>query len=180
MTLKLSYQLMTASQVRGTLEVLADQIVSANAGRQVVLLGIQRRGIPMAQRMAEHIGARTGQQPQMGMLDINLYRDDLTKVATQPVVRRTDIPADIDDKDVILIDDVLYTGRTVGAALRALTDFGRMRTIQLAVFVDRGHREIPVEADFVGKKITTKDTEVVEVRLTEVDGEDAIYGMDKT
>jgi pyrimidine operon attenuation protein/uracil phosphoribosyltransferase len=179
MTLKLSYQLMTAAEVNGALQTLADQIVSANAGRHVVLLGIQRRGIPMAQRMAEHIGARTGQRPGMGMLDINLYRDDLTKVATQPVVRRTEIPPDIDDKDVILVDDVLYTGRTVGAALRALIDFGRMRTIQLAVFVDRGHREIPVEANFIGKKIATKDTEVVEVRLTEVDGEDAIYVMEK-
>lgn len=170
---------MTAAEVNGALQTLADQIVSANAGRHVVLLGIQRRGIPMAQRMAEHIGARTGQRPGMGMLDINLYRDDLTKVATQPVVRRTEIPPDIDDKDVILVDDVLYTGRTVGAALRALIDFGRMRTIQLAVFVDRGHREIPVEANFIGKKIATKDTEVVEVRLTEVDGEDAIYVMEK-
>jgi len=180
MTLKLSYQLMTAGEVRGALDLLADQIVSANAGRQVVLLGIQRRGIPMAQRMAEHIGARTGQQPQMGMLDINLYRDDLTKVATQPVVRRTEIPPDIDDKDVILVDDVLYTGRTIGAALRALIDFGRMRSIQLAVFVDRGHRELPIEANFVGKKIRTKDNEVVEVRLKEIDGEDAIYVMEKT
>jgi pyrimidine operon attenuation protein/uracil phosphoribosyltransferase len=180
MTLKLSYQLMSAGEVRGTLESLADQIVSANAGRQVVLLGIQRRGIPMAQRMAAHIGAKTGQQPQMGMLDINLYRDDLTKVATQPIVRRTDIPPDIDDKDVILVDDVLYTGRTIGAALRALIDFGRMRTIQLAVFIDRGHRELPVEANFIGKKIKTKDSEVVEVRLTEIDGEDAIYVMEQT
>jgi pyrimidine operon attenuation protein/uracil phosphoribosyltransferase len=180
MTLKLSYQLMSAGEVRGTLESLADQIVSANAGRQVVLLGIQRRGIPMAQRMAAHIGVKTGQQPQMGMLDINLYRDDLTKVATQPIVRRTDIPPDIDDKDVILVDDVLYTGRTIGAALRALIDFGRMRTIQLAVFIDRGHRELPVEANFIGKKIKTKDSEVVEVRLTEIDGEDAIYVMEQT
>jgi pyrimidine operon attenuation protein / uracil phosphoribosyltransferase len=180
MTLKLSYQLMTAGEVRGTLEHLADQIVSANSGRHVVLLGIQRRGIPMAQRMAKHIGDRTGQPPQMGMLDINLYRDDLTKVATQPVVRRTEIPSDIDDKDVILVDDVLYTGRTIGSALRALIDFGRMRTIQLAVFVDRGHRELPIKANFIGKKIDTKDHEVVEVRLAEIDGEDAIYVMEKT
>ena len=180
MTLKLSYQLMTAGEVRGTLEHLAEQIVSANGGRHVVLLGIQRRGIPMAQRMAKHIGDRTGQPPQMGMLDINLYRDDLTKVATQPVVRRTEIPSDIDDKDVILVDDVLYTGRTIGSALRALIDFGRMRTIQLAVFVDRGHRELPIKANFIGKKIDTKDHEVVEVRLAEIDGEDAIYVMEKT
>jgi len=180
MTLKLNYQLMNADEVRGTLEALADQIVSANAGRPVVLLGIQRRGIPMSQRIAQRIALKTGGAPEMGILDINLYRDDLTKVATQPIVRRTEIPGGIDDKDVILIDDVLYTGRTIGAALRALIDFGRMRTIQLAVFVDRGHREIPVEANFIGKKIATKDNEVVEVRLQEVDGEDGIYVMENS
>jgi pyrimidine operon attenuation protein / uracil phosphoribosyltransferase len=180
MALKLNYQLMNADEVRGTLETLADQIVSTNAGRPLVLLGIQRRGIPMSQRMAQRIAMQTGVTPQLGMLDINLYRDDLTRVATQPIVRRTEIPHGIDDKDVILVDDVLYTGRTVGAALRALIDFGRMRTIQLAVFVDRGHREIPVEADYIGKEITTKDNEVVEVRLQEVDGEDAIYVMENS
>jgi pyrimidine operon attenuation protein/uracil phosphoribosyltransferase len=180
MTLKLNYQLMNADEVRGTLETLADQIVSTNAGRPVVLLGIQRRGIPMSQRMAKRIALQTGVTPQMGILDINLYRDDLTKVATQPIVRRTEIPSDIDDKDVILVDDVLYTGRTAGAALRALIDFGRMRSIQLAVFVDRGHRELPVEANYIGKRITTKDNEVVEVRLQEVDGEDAIYVMENS
>jgi pyrimidine operon attenuation protein/uracil phosphoribosyltransferase len=179
MTLKLSYQLMHADEVRGTLERLADEIITSNSG-QLVLLGIQRRGVPMAQRMADHIGAKTGRRPGTGLLDINLYRDDLTKVATQPVVRRTEIPPDIEEKDVILVDDVLYTGRTIGAALRALIDFGRMRTIQLAVFVDRGHREMPVEAKFIGKKIATKDTEVVEVRLKEIDGEDSIYVMEKT
>jgi pyrimidine operon attenuation protein/uracil phosphoribosyltransferase len=134
----------------------------------------------MAQRMAEHIASRTGKAPEMGILDINLYRDDLTKVAVQPVVRRTEIPPDIDDKDVILVDDVLYTGRTIGAALRALIDFGRMHTIQLAVFIDRGHRELPIEANFIGKKIATKDNEVVEVRLTEIDGEDAIFVMENS
>ncbi len=180
MPLKLNYQLMNADEVRGTLDKLADQIIEGNAGRPVVLLGIQRRGIPMSQRMAHHIAAKTGREPQMGILDINLYRDDLTKVAHQPIVRRTEIPPGIDDQDVILVDDVLYTGRTIGSALRALTDFGRMRTIQLAVFVDRGHRELPVEANYIGKKITTKDNEVVEVRLAEVDGEDAIYVMENT
>jgi len=144
------------------------------------LLGIQRRVIPMSQRMAKRIALQTGVTPEMGILDINLYRDDLTKVATQPIVRRTEIPHGIDDKDVILVDDVLYTGRTVGAALRALIDFGRMRTIQLAVFVDRGHRELPVEANYIGKEITTKDNEVVEVRMDEVDGEDAIYVMENS
>ena len=179
MSLKLNYQLMTASEVHAALDRLADDILSRNKSREVVLLGIQRRGVPMAQRMALHIAEKTKIQPPLGILDINLYRDDLTKVASQPVVHRTDVPPDIDDKDVILVDDVLYTGRTVRAALDALCDFGRMRSIQLAVMVDRGHRELPIEATFVGKKIATKDNEVVEVRLTEIDGEDAIYVMEK-
>jgi pyrimidine operon attenuation protein / uracil phosphoribosyltransferase len=179
MTLKPNYQLMNADEMRGTLNRLAEEILAAHAGRDLVLVGIQRRGIPMAQRMAKTMIEKAKVQPQLGMLDINLYRDDLTHAAVQPILRRTELPPDIDDKDVILIDDVLYTGRTVGAALRALTDFGRMRTIQLAVFVDRGHRELPVEANFIGKRIPTKDNEVVEVRLTEIDGEDAIYVMEK-
>ena len=154
--------------------------VEANAGRPVVLLGIHRRGVPMARRMAIQMTERTKREPQIGILDINLYRDDLTKVAFQPVVHKTEVPPDIDDRDIILVDDVLYTGRTVRAALDALCDFGRMRSIQLAVFIDRGHRELPIEANFIGRKIKTKDNEVVEVRLTEIDGEDAIYVMEKT
>ena len=178
MSLKLNYQLMNADEVHGTLDRMAEEIISVNKGREVVLLGIQRRGAPMAQRMAVRIAERTKTQPSLGTLDINLYRDDLTKVAFQPVVRRTDVPPNIDDKDIILVDDVLYTGRTVRAALDALCDFGRMRSIQLAVMVDRGHRELPIEANFIGKKILTKDNEVVEVRLNEIDGEDAIYVME--
>jgi pyrimidine operon attenuation protein/uracil phosphoribosyltransferase len=170
---------MNADEMRGTLNRLADEILSAHSGRELVLVGIQRRGVPMAQRMAKTMADKANVHPQLGILDINLYRDDLTHAAVQPIVRRTELPPHIDDKDVILVDDVLYTGRTVGAALRALTDFGRMRTIQLAVFVDRGHRELPVEANFIGKKIPTKDNEIVEVRLTEIDGEDAIYVMEK-
>ena len=133
----------------------------------------------MARRLAVAIAEKTERQPPIGSLDINLYRDDLTRVAFQPVVRKTDVPPNIDDKDVILVDDVLYTGRTIRSALDALCDFGRMRTIQLAVLIDRGHRELPIEANFVGKTITTKDNEVVEVKLTEIDGEDAIYVMEK-
>jgi pyrimidine operon attenuation protein / uracil phosphoribosyltransferase len=178
MGLKLNYQLMTSDELRSALDRMADEILSRNQERRVVLLGIQRRGVPMARRMAAYIATKAP-SPPIGILDINLYRDDLTHVALQPVVRRTEVPPNIDDKDVILVDDVLYTGRTIAAALRALIDFGRMRTIQLAVLVDRGHRELPIEANFVGKRIPTKDNEVVEVKLTEIDGEDAIYVMEK-
>jgi len=180
MPLKLNYQLMKPAELTATLDHMAEEILKANDGRPLVLLGIQRRGVPMARRMAMRMADKTQTEPQIGTLDINLYRDDLTRVAFQPVVRRTDIPPNIDDRDVVLVDDVLYTGRTIRAALDALCDFGRMRTIQLAVLIDRGHRELPIEANFIGKKITTKDNEVVEVKLTEIDGEDAIYVMEKT
>src|SRR5215467_11819020 len=179
MSLKLNYQLMNADEVTTTLDRMADEILKLNNGRPVVLLGIQRRGVPMARRMAIRIAEKTQREPRIGTLDINLYRDDLTRVASQPVVQKTEVPPNIDDQDVVLVDDVLYTGRTIRAALDALCDFGRMRTIQLVVMIDRGHRELPIEANFVGKKISTKDNEVVEVRLTEVDGEDAIYVMEK-
>ena len=180
MSLKLNYQLMKSDEVSTTLNRLADEILEANAGRPVVLLGIHRRGVPMARRMAARMAEKSRVVPQFGILDINLYRDDLTKVAFQPVVHKTEVPADIDDHDIILVDDVLYTGRTVRAALDALCDFGRMRSIQLAVFNDRGHRELPIEANFIGKKIKTKDNEIVEVKLNEIDGEDAVYVMEKT
>src|SRR5438552_1055390 len=117
MTLKLNYQLMKSDEVQNTLDRMAREILEGNAGRQVVLVGIHRRGVPMAQRMAAAIAAATQTEPAIGALDINLYRDDLTRVAFQPIVRRTDVPSSVDDKDVILIDDVLYTGRTVRAAL---------------------------------------------------------------
>ena len=179
MSLKLNYQLMKAEEVHATLDRMADQILEANNGRPVVLIGIQRRGVPMARRMAVRIARKTQREPKIGTLDINLYRDDLTRVASQPVVQKTEVPPNIDDHDVVLVDDVLYTGRTIRAALDALCDFGRMRTIQLAVLIDRGHRELPIEANFTGKKIPTKDNEVVEVKLQEIDGEDAIYVMEK-
>ncbi|HEX4998366.1 MAG TPA: bifunctional pyr operon transcriptional regulator/uracil phosphoribosyltransferase PyrR [Terriglobia bacterium] len=179
MSMRHSYRLMSAADVGATLDKMADAVVEANRGREVVLLGIQRRGVPMARRMAARIG-RIQAAPAIGTLDINLYRDDLTRVASQPVVRKTEVPVNIDDKDVVLVDDVLYTGRTIRAALEALCDFGRMRTIQLAVLVDRGHRELPIEANFIGRKLATKDNEVVEVKLTEIDGEDAIDVMEIT
>ena len=179
MSLKLSYQLMNSDELTATLNRMADEILKGNSGRPVVLIGIQRRGVPMARRMATRIAEKTQREPQIGTLDINLYRDDLTRVASQPVVQKTEVPPHIDDRDVVLVDDVLYTGRTVRAALDALCDFGRMRTIQLAVLIDRGHRELPIEANFIGKRIATKDNEVVEVKLKEIDAEDAIYVMEK-
>ena len=179
MPLKLNYQLMNSDEVRRTLDRMADEVLKGNDGRPVVLLGIQRRGVPMARRMAIRMAETTQKEPQIGTLDINLYRDDLTRVAFQPVVRKTEVP-DIDDKDISLVDDVLYTGRTIRAALDALCDFGRMRSIQLAVLIDRGHRELPIEANFIGKRITTTDSEIVEVKLMEIDGEYAIYVMEKT
>src|SRR5215510_4091910 len=179
MPLKLNYQLMKAEDVTNTLDRMAADILKANNGRPVVLIGIQRRGVPMARRMAIRIAEKTQREPQIGTLDINLYRDDLTRVSSQPVVQKTEVPPHIDDRDVVLVDDVLYTGRTIRAALDALCDFGRMRTIQLAVLIDRGHRELPIEANFIGKKVSTKDNEVVEVKLREIDGEDAIYVMEK-
>jgi pyrimidine operon attenuation protein/uracil phosphoribosyltransferase len=179
MSLKLNYQLMKPEEVTATLDRMADEILKTNDGRPVVLIGIQRRGVPMARRIALRMSEKARREPQIGTLDINLYRDDLTRVASQPVVQKTEVPPNIDDRDVVLVDDVLYTGRTIRAALDALCDFGRMRTIQLAVLIDRGHRELPIEANFVGKRIQTKDNEVVEVKLTEIDGEDAIYVMEK-
>jgi len=179
MSLKLNYQLMNSDEVTSTLNRLADEILKANDDRPVVLIGIQRRGVPMARRIAAQLAGKTHREPRIGTLDINLYRDDLTRVAFQPVVQKTEVPPNIDDRDVVLVDDVLYTGRTVRAALDALCDFGRMRSIQLAVMIDRGHRELPIEANFIGKKIPTKDNEVVEVKLREIDGEDAIYVMEK-
>src|SRR6476660_3206234 len=179
MSLKLNYQLMNADELHATLDLMAERILEMNNGRPVVLIGIQRRGVPMSRRMAIRIAEKTQREPQIGTLDINLYRDDLTRVAFQPVVQKTEVPPHIDDRDVVLVDDVLYTGRTIRAALDALCDFGRMRSIQLAVMIDRGHRELPIEANFIGKKIPTKDNEVVEVKLREIDGEDAIYVMEK-
>ena len=138
------------------------------------LVGIRTRGLPLALRLARKIGAiRTG-EPPTGALDINLYRDDLERIADHPVLRKTDIPFEVDGARIVLVDDVLYTGRTIRAALDGLVDLGRAARIELAVLVDRGHRELPIRADYVGKNLPTAREEQVEVRLQEVDGEDAV------
>jgi len=158
-----------------TITRLAHEILERNKGTQdLVFVGIRTRGAPLAQRIVDKIREIEGVAVPLGTLDITLYRDDFRRRLKQPKVQRTDIPFSIDDKNVILVDDVLYTGRTTRAALDALMDFGRPARIQLAVLVDRGHRELPIRADFVGKNIPTSIGEEVQVHLKEVDGEDCV------
>ena len=152
---------------------IAHEILERNKGvGDLCLVGIRNRGVFIANRLAESIKRIEGKVVPVGVLDITLYRDDLTMISTHPVVHKTEIDFDINDKTLILVDDVLYTGRTVRAALDALIDFGRPKSIQLAVLVDRGHRELPIRADYTGKNIPTSNKETVEVRLQEVDGKD--------
>jgi pyrimidine operon attenuation protein/uracil phosphoribosyltransferase len=159
---------------------MAHEIVE-NAGTMddSVLIGIKNRGAYIAQRLAEKIKDIVGKSPLVGALDITLYRDDLTQVAEQPIVHATEISFDIDNKRVILVDDVLFTGRTIRCALDALIDFGRPGKIQLAVLIDRGHRELPIRADYVGKNVPTSVKESVEVRLAESDGKDEVVICEK-
>ncbi|HEY3213084.1 MAG TPA: bifunctional pyr operon transcriptional regulator/uracil phosphoribosyltransferase PyrR [Actinomycetota bacterium] len=175
MTLKEKAEIVDADGLRRIITRVAHEIVERNKGVDgLVLVGIRRRGVPLAARLAKKIAEFEGKAPIEGSLDITLYRDDLSKVAHQPVVGSTVIPVDINDKVAVLVDDVLYTGRTVRAAMDALIDFGRPRAIQLAVVIDRGHRELPIRADFVGKNVPTRRDEDVRVILREVDGEDAV------
>jgi len=141
------------------------------------LVGIRRRGVPIAERIARRIETLEGAPPLAGTLDITLYRDDLSTVGTNPIVnRRTDLPGGVENRNIILIDDVLYTGRTIRAALDQLIDFGRPRRVQLAVLVDRGkeHRELPIHADYVGKFVPTKKSEIIKVMLDDIDGEEGV------
>ncbi|SRR5258705_5611209 len=175
MTLKEKAEIIDADGVRRIITRIAHEIVERNKGvEDLVLIGIRRRGVPIAQRLAKKIEEFEGRAPSEGSLDITLYRDDLSTVAHQPVVGSTDIPVDINGKVAILVDDVLYTGRTVRAAMDALIDFGRPRSIQLAVVVDRGHRELPIRADYVGKNVPTSKKEVIGVKVAEIDGHDAV------
>jgi len=168
-------RVLDAASIDRSLTRIAHEILERNKGlRTIALVGVQTRGVPLARRLAARLGAIEGVAPRVGVLDINLYRDDLSRIAEHPVLKRTEIPFDLDDAVVILVDDVLFTGRTVRAALDALMDLGRPRQIQLAVLVDRGHRELPVRADFVGKNLPTAETERVDVLLTETDGEDEV------
>jgi pyrimidine operon attenuation protein/uracil phosphoribosyltransferase len=168
---------MDADRVSRSLARIAHEILERNRGvENLALVGIRARGVPLAERLAAMLRDLTGAEVQTGSLDITLYRDDLMRhaVGPQPVIRRTEIPFSIDDKLILLVDDVLYTGRTIRAALDALIDFGRPRAIQLVVLVDRGHRELPIRADYVGRNIPTSHQQSVQVRLAELDGRDEV------
>ena len=175
MALKEKAEIVDADGLRRIVTRIAHEIVERNKGvEDLVLVGIRRRGVPIASRMAQKIREFEGREPALGSLDITLYRDDLSTVSHQPVVGASEIPVDINGKIVVLVDDVLYTGRTVRAAMDALIDFGRPRSVQLAVVIDRGHRELPIRADFVGKNVPTSKKEVIGVKLNEIDGADAV------
>jgi pyrimidine operon attenuation protein/uracil phosphoribosyltransferase len=168
---------MDADRIGRTLARIAHEILERNKGvGELALVGVRSRGVPLAKRLARQIKEITGDEVPTGALDITLYRDDLMKnaVGPQPVVRRTEIPFSIDGRKILLVDDVLYTGRTTRAALDALIDFGRPKAIQLIVLVDRGHRELPIKADYVGKNLPTALDESVQVRLQEFDGRDEV------
>jgi len=167
--------IMDATALDRALRRIAHEIIEKNKGAEnLALIGIHRRGVPIAKRIADYIEKFEGVRPELGSLDITFYRDDLSLLADHPVYKGTDIAFDINKKTVVLCDDVLYTGRTARAALDALMDLGRPNYIQLAVIVDRGHRELPIRADYVGKNIPTSKTEFVSVRVTEIDGVDNV------
>lgn len=173
-------KLLDADGIRRSLMRMGHEIVEKNKGvADLILVGIRRRGVPLAERLAEIIWEIEGIRLPVGKLDITLYRDDLTVLSDQPVVRATEIPVDVTGKQIILVDDVLYTGRTVRAALDAIVDLGRPRSIQLAVLVDRGHRELPIRADYIGKNVPTSHRESVEVMLQEIDGAEQMIIVEK-
>lgn len=167
--------LLQAEEIRRALSRIAHEIVEHNRGAEnIVLVGIQARGAPLARRLANSIEALESVVVPVGRLDITLYRDDLEREHFRPNVRETQIPVDLTEKNVVLVDDVLYTGRTIRAAMDAVMDYGRPRTIQLAVLIDRGHRELPIRADYVGKNVPTSRAEEIELHLLETDGKDEI------
>lgn len=167
--------IMDSQAIKRALTRVAHEIVERNKGvDDVTLVGIRTRGVPLAQRVAEEIKRIEGVELPVGILDITLYRDDLSTLAYQPIVHETLIPFSINDKKVVLIDDVLFTGRTVRAALDAIMDIGRPAAIQLAVLIDRGHRELPIRADYVGKNVPTASKEIVSVQLTSIDSSEQV------
>ena len=173
-------QLMSATEIDRTLQRLAHEIVEKSGGTvNLALIGIRRRGVPLAQRIARAMQGIEHVEVPVGTLDITLYRDDLSKIASQPVLHSSEIPFPVDDKDVLLVDDVLYTGRTARAAMNGLFDLGRPSRVRMAVLIDRGHRELPIEASFVGRSVQTSSLEIVEVRLHETDREERVMLVER-
>jgi pyrimidine operon attenuation protein/uracil phosphoribosyltransferase len=173
-------KIMDQEGIRRAVTRIAHEIIERNKGTDnLALIGIRKRGVPLALRLAEKIKDIEEKGVPVGMLDITLYRDDLGTRAQKPRVRQTEVPFSVDGKKIVLVDDVMYTGRTIRAALDAIIDLGRPRVIQLAVLVDRGHRELPIRADYVGKNVPTSRREAVEVRLLETDGEEDVIIMDE-
>jgi pyrimidine operon attenuation protein/uracil phosphoribosyltransferase len=168
-------QILDADDLRRALVRIAHEIVERNGGtRDLVLVGVRSRGVPLAQRLARLIEEHEGVGVPVGSLDITFYRDDLTRIAHAPIVKRTDAMPEVGGKTVVLVDDVLFTGRTVRAALDAITDHGRPLAVRLAVIIDRGHRELPIRPDYVGKNLPTSRDVNVQVRLSETDGDDEV------
>ena len=168
-------ELMSSDQIARTIRRLAREILDHNRSQHgLALVGIRRRGVPLAERLARALWEMQAVEVPVGLLDINLYRDDLSSVATQPIVQSSEIDFPLSRKIVVLVDDVLFTGRTVRAAMDALVDYGRPKAIQLCVLIDRGHRELPIQAHFVGKTVETDAAEMVEVRLKEIDRREGV------
>ncbi len=175
MNIRTKARVMDADDLRRAITRIAHEILERNSGTDnLAIIGIQTRGAHLARRIAEAIASIEGTGVPVGVLDITLYRDDLQTIAEQPVVNESDIPFDVQGRTIVLVDDVLYTGRTVRAALDEIIDFGRPKAVHLAVIVDRGHRELPIRADYVGKNVPTSATEIVAVRMTEKDGADEV------
>ncbi len=173
-------QLMTATEIDRTLQRLAHEIIEKSGGTaNLVLIGVRRRGVPLANRIAKAMRGIDGVDVPVGTLDITLYRDDLSKIAAHAVLQASDIPFPVDDKDLVLVDDVLYTGRTVRAAMNGLFDLGRPKRVRLCVLIDRGHRELPIEAAFIGRTVQTSDAEIIEVRLNEIDQEERVMVVER-
>lgn len=172
---------MSESEINRTLVRLAHEIIEKSEDlKRLAFVGIRRRGVPIAERLARKIESIGKQPVPLGVLDIRLYRDDLSMIDTQPVVNATEIPFSLTGRDVILTDDVLYTGRTARAALNALFDHGRPDRVQLLVLIDRGHRELPIAARYIGRRVSTSKSEIVEVRLHEIDAEDEVLLFEKS
>ncbi len=173
--MKIKSQIMDKAQMERTIHRMAHEILEQNRGLEKIrLVGIRSRGVPLAERLSAYLKLIENQEIPVGVLDITLYRDDLSTISHQPVIKGSSVDFDIEDAVIVLVDDVLFTGRTVRAAIDALLDFGRPRQIQLAVLIDRGHRELPIKADYAGKNVPTSKEEIIKVAFEETDGEESV------